>query len=87
MNTQQSSSPSSLPAPKPPNAHCTAQHALLEGHLQSSLLRVASEQLRDFIVDEIVYSAPLFGGCQDPGHAAVPGRPVAHNPATAERMK
>ena len=55
--------------------------------MQSSLLRVASEQLRDFIVDEIVYSAPLFGGCQDPGHAAVPGRPVAHNPATAERMK
>lgn len=65
----------------------TAQSALLKGHLQSSLLCVASEQLRDFIVDEIAYSAPLLGGCQDPGRAAVPGSPMAHNSATAERMK
>lgn len=37
-------------------------------------------------MDEIAYSAPLLGGCQDPGHAAVLGSPMAHNSATAERI-
>lgn len=58
-----------------------------EGHLPSSFLHVASERLRDIIAAAIAYSAPLLAGCQKPGHAAVPGRPVTRSPATAERMK
>lgn len=54
---------------------------------QSSLLCVASETLRDIIIDQVMYRAPLLVGSQNPGHAAVPGRPVTPRPDTAERMK